>query len=51
MAAALVNTVLHVSGLSCGSCVSRAEAALRAVPGVSQANVNLADKRAQISFD
>ncbi|MFQ5591751.1 MAG: heavy metal translocating P-type ATPase, partial [Phycisphaerae bacterium] len=33
--------MLHVEGMTCGSCVSRLEKALRAVPGVSSAHVNL----------
>ena len=31
---------LRLSGMSCASCAQRIEKALRAVPGVSQANVN-----------
>jgi len=34
--------VLSLDGLHCASCVGRAEAALRAVPGVTDASVNLA---------
>ncbi len=39
---------LSVDGLSCASCVARAEKALLAVPGVLEATVNLATKRAQL---
>jgi Cu+-exporting ATPase len=39
---------LDVANLSCGSCVARAEAALRAVPGVAEASVNLATRRAEV---
>jgi len=39
---------LAVSGMTCASCVGRVERALRAVPGVSEANVNLATERATI---
>lgn len=40
---------LAVSGMSCASCVGRVEAALKAVPGVIAASVNLATGRAQVS--
>lgn len=36
--------VLDVEGLSCASCVSRAEAAMTGVPGVTEAHVNLAGR-------
>ena len=48
--AALSRLSLDVEGLSCASCVGRAEAALRAVPGVVSAEVNLATERAEISY-
>ncbi|WP_025310951.1 heavy metal translocating P-type ATPase [Roseicyclus elongatus] len=38
-----------VDNLSCGSCVSRAETALSAVPGVETAQVNLASRRAEVT--
>ncbi|MBX9455551.1 MAG: heavy metal translocating P-type ATPase [Rhizobium sp.] len=41
---------LHIEGMTCASCVSRVEKALSAVPGVLQANVNLATERATIRF-
>jgi P-type Cu+ transporter len=37
---------LAVEGMSCASCVKRVEDALRAVPGVAEASVNLATGRA-----
>ncbi len=40
-----------VRGMSCASCVSAVENALRAVPGVTEASVNLAAERAAIHFD
>jgi P-type Cu+ transporter len=40
-----------VRGMSCASCVSAVEKALRVVPGVSEASVNLAAERAAIHFD
>jgi len=39
---------LSVEGMSCASCVGRVERALRAVPGVESATVNLATERANI---
>lgn len=39
---------LSVEGMSCASCVGRVERALQAVPGVSQATVNLATERATV---
>ncbi|MEM8789536.1 MAG: heavy metal translocating P-type ATPase [Pseudomonadota bacterium] len=39
---------LHITGLHCASCVARVEDALRAVPGVGRAEVNLASGVAQI---
>ena len=41
---------LSVEGMSCASCVGRVERALKAVPGIDTANVNLATERADISF-
>jgi heavy metal translocating P-type ATPase len=40
--------VLDVEGMSCASCVGRVERALKAVPGVDAAAVNLATERAEI---
>ncbi|MEO8184091.1 MAG: heavy metal-associated domain-containing protein [Deltaproteobacteria bacterium] len=37
----LVNTILNVAGMSCGSCVRHVTSALSAVPGVSKVNVQL----------
>lgn len=39
---------LPVEGMSCASCVGRVERALRAVPGVQSAAVNLATERADV---
>ena len=39
---------LAVDGMTCASCVGRVERALQAVPGVSQAVVNLATERATV---
>ena len=42
---------LDIEGMTCASCVGRVERALRAVPGVGEANVNLATERATITAD
>lgn len=42
---------LPVDGMTCASCVGRVERALKAVPGVNSANVNLATERADVTFD
>src|SRR5919107_1375956 len=36
--------------MSCASCVRRVERALRKVPGVLEANVNLANERATVTY-
>lgn len=42
------STELSVAGMTCASCVGRVEKALRAVPGVLKAEVNLATEAARI---
>jgi P-type Cu+ transporter len=44
-------TTLPVRGMHCAACVGKVERALRAVPGVAEASVNLATERATVSFD
>ena len=41
---------IGIGGMTCASCVSRVEKALRKVPGVSTATVNLATETARIHF-
>jgi Au+-exporting ATPase len=41
---------LPIDGMSCAACVGRVERALRAVPGVVGANVNLATERADVTL-
>ncbi|CAM2792340.1 Cu+-exporting ATPase [Pseudomonas gessardii] len=41
---------LPVEGMTCASCVGRVERALKAVPGIDSAAVNLATERADITF-
>lgn len=40
----------QLDGLTCAACVGRAERALRAVPGVSGAAVNLGTGRPEVAF-
>jgi heavy metal translocating P-type ATPase len=40
-----------VEGMSCASCVGRVEKALRAIPGVTRADVNLANETATLAHD
>lgn len=42
---------LAITGMTCAACVRRIERAVRSVPGVSEAMVNLATQRASIRFD
>ncbi|WPP45610.1 heavy metal translocating P-type ATPase [Pseudomonas sp. AN-1] len=41
---------LSIDGMTCASCVGRVERALRKLPGVTDASVNLATARAEVSF-
>ena len=45
------NTVLVLEGMTCASCAMRIEKGLRKVPGVKEANVNLATEQATVSYD
>lgn len=44
----IVTHELRVEGMTCASCVSRVEKALKAVPGVIDASVNLATEKATV---
>jgi len=46
-----VITTLAISGMTCNGCVKHVDAALRAVPGVTAVEVNLAEQRAKIVHD
>ena len=48
--ARLASTTLSVAKMSCASCAGRAEKALKAVPGVTEANVNLAAETATVTY-
>lgn len=41
---------IGVGGMTCASCVARVERALKKVPGVSEASVNLASEKATVAF-
>ena len=42
---------ISIGGMTCASCVMRVERALKKLPGVQQATVNLATESARITFD
>jgi P-type Cu+ transporter len=42
---------IGIGGMTCASCVNRVERALKKVPGVAEATVNLATESARISFE
>ena len=42
---------IGVGGMTCASCVARVERAIKKVPGVDNATVNLATEKATVSFD
>ncbi len=42
---------ISIGGMTCASCVTRVERALRKVPGVQEASVNLATESAHVVFD
>jgi len=48
--AEVAHTFFAIGGMSCASCVGRVERALRKVPGVVEANVNLATEKANVAY-
>jgi len=46
----LAKVTLGVTGMTCASCSARVERALKGVPGVMMANVNLATERATVEY-
>jgi Cu+-exporting ATPase len=46
---AATRTSLPIEGMTCASCAGRVERALRAVPGVTEAQVNLAAEQARVT--
>src|SRR5918996_663737 len=49
--ATLERVTAAVRGMHCAACVGKVERALRGVPGVEHASVNLATEHAQVAFD
>src|SRR5436853_4239015 len=49
--AAESQTVLALEGMTCASCAMRIEKGLKKVPGVKDANVNLATELATVTYD
>ncbi|MFN7002451.1 MAG: heavy metal translocating P-type ATPase [Roseinatronobacter sp.] len=47
----LTTQVFRIEGMTCASCTGRVERALRAVPGVASASVNIATERAEVQLD
>ena len=47
---ALIKSIFPVAGMTCASCVSRVEEALKSVPGVVTVNVNLASEKATVEY-
>src|SRR5258708_15826684 len=43
--------VFAIEGMTCASCAMRVEKGLKKVPGVKDANVNLASEKATVTFD
>ena len=48
--AATLKSVFPVRGMTCASCVARVEQALSGVPGVVEANVNLASEKVTVEY-
>ena len=49
--ATLATDDISIGGMTCASCVMRVEKALKKLPGVQQATVNLATESARVTFD
>src|SRR6478736_618030 len=46
-----ISLTLPITGMTCASCATRVEKAIKAVPGVLTANVNAATGHAHVSLD
>ena len=49
--ASLRKSTIAIRGMHCAACVAKVEKALRAVPGVSSANVNFSTEQANVTYD
>lgn len=47
----MVETVIRVEGMSCGGCVRSVTAALKSLPGVTDADVSLESAQARVQHD
>ena len=47
----MAKTTLKVQGMTCNHCVMRVQKAIKAVPGVSDAQVDLSKAEAVITYD
>lgn len=47
----MVKEVLTVEGMSCNHCKNAVESAVKALPGIASAEVNLAAKNLTVEFD
>ena len=45
------HVVLALEGMTCASCAMRIEKGLKKLPGVKDANVNLATEKATVTYD
>lgn len=46
-----MKTIISIDGMNCGHCTATVDKALRTVPGVSEVNVLLAEKRAEVTHE
>jgi Cu+-exporting ATPase len=46
----LQRRIMNIEGMTCASCVTRVEKALRKIEGVTEASVNLATEKAHVAF-
>ena len=46
-----IQITINVEGMTCASCVTHVEEALKEVPGVAEAQVNLATEKVRVDFD
>ncbi|NMG14676.1 heavy-metal-associated domain-containing protein [Aromatoleum bremense] len=47
----MAETVIRVEGMSCGGCVRSVTAALKSLPGVTDADVSLESAQARVQYD
>src|SRR5699024_8265505 len=47
----MTTKTFHIEGMTCASCVQTVERATKKLPGVLEANVNLATEKLNINFD